>query len=133
MVKRGSKVRVGGCQWPRDAGERADLHGAASDGLGDAFRGVRVGGRQCPGDAGERAGFHVVVDDGLCGTLRVGEEPGSAVRVGGSQYPRGAGERAGLRGVAGDGLGATFCIGRQGIVVSSGVMRVGGGFNVRCG
>ena len=48
MVKRSSAVRVGGCQCPRDAGERHGLPGVAGDGLGDAFRAVRVGGCQCP-------------------------------------------------------------------------------------
>jgi hypothetical protein len=128
----GSAVRFGGCQRPRDVGERAGLPVVVGDGPGDSFRAVRVGGCQCPRDGGERPGLRDFAE-GLGGAVRGGDKPGGAVRVGGCQCPRDGGERAGLPVVVVDGLSDAFCIGQERIAVSSDVMRVGEGFDVRCG
>ena len=80
-------VRVGGCQCPRDAGERFGLRAFIGDGPGDAFRvgdepvgAVRVGGCQCPRDAGERFGLRAFIGDGPGDAFRAAVSPG-AVRA----------------------------------------------------
>ena len=84
---------VGGCQCPRDVGERDGLQAVVGDGLGECV--PRGPGRWLPVPPRCRRarGLQAVVGDGLGEAFR-------AVRVGGCQCPRDVGERTGLHAVA---------------------------------